>query len=199
MGCPLEEAIKFKEAYAKGFPGIAEFKKKGSSAVRKNGYIVLCKETGHKTYWWDFNKWLEKEKSHNSEFWDMYKPIKANYLKQKELNPNTPKPAIMEEVSTQFKIAAKWDRKALNSVTQGLGAVILKDSQIAVFNWIMENNLFNKVKLLNLTHDEANWEYPKEVGQFPVILKTMMEEAAAKYCKSLPIPAEAEVGECWIH
>ena len=30
MGCSLEEAQEFKNAYDSGFPGIAEFKKKGS-------------------------------------------------------------------------------------------------------------------------------------------------------------------------
>jgi hypothetical protein len=32
-----------------------------------------------------------------------------------------------------------------------------------------------------------------------VILKKCMEESAAKYCKSLPIPAESSVGTYWIH
>ena len=30
-------------------------------------------------------------------------------------------------------------------------------------------------------------------------LETTMEETAAIYCKSLPIPAEASVGNHWIH
>lgn len=29
--------------------------------------------------------------------------------------------------------------------------------------------------------------------------KRFMEEAAALVCTKLPIPAEAEVGDCWIH
>lgn len=31
------------------------------------------------------------------------------------------------------------------------------------------------------------------------VLKGFMEQSAAKYCKSLPIPAEAAVGDHWIH
>jgi hypothetical protein len=46
---------------------------------------------------------------------------------------------------------------------------------------------------------ETNWEYPKEIEDFPKIVSSMMEASAAKYCKSLPIPAEASVGTCWIH
>lgn len=46
---------------------------------------------------------------------------------------------------------------------------------------------------------EANWEYPKEIKEFPKILQEYMESTAAKYCKSLPIPAEAEIDTCWVH
>lgn len=97
------------------------------------------------------------------------------------------------------KIASKWDRKALNSVTQGTGAIILKDSQIDVFNWIVDNGYFGKILLCNLTHDEANWEFPEEITEFPKLLETCMEASAAKYCKSLPIPAVPEVSDHWVH
>ena len=31
------------------------------------------------------------------------------------------------------------------------------------------------------------------------LVERIMEESAYKYCKSLPIPAEANVGKYWIH
>ena len=163
MGCSAEEAEEFANNYAKGFPGIAKFKKQASYNVRHNGYIILCKETGHKTYWLNWQNWLNSS------------------------NPD-------------YREASKWDRKALNSVTQGTGAIILKDSQIDVFNWVVDNGYFGKIMLCNLTHDEANWEFPKNLQSlFPNLLSKYMEKSAAKYCKSLPIPADATVGECWIH
>ena len=79
------------------------------------------------------------------------------------------------------------------------GAIILKESQIKIFNWVVDNGYFGKCLLCNLTHDECNWEYPKELSTFPNIIKSYMENIAAKYCKSVPIPAETSVGECWIH
>ena len=48
-------------------------------------------------------------------------------------------------------------------------------------------------------HDEIVCDYPKELNEFPKVLETIMENAAAKYCKTLPIPAEASVGDHWIH
>ena len=53
--------------------------------------------------------------------------------------------------------------------------------------------------MANLTHDECNWEYPEELVEFPNIVSKIMEASAAKYCKSVPIPAEATVGDHWIH
>ena len=79
------------------------------------------------------------------------------------------------------------------------GSIILKDSQIAIFNWVVDNGHFNKCLLCNLTHDECNWEYPEELNEFPNIVKTLMENSASKYCKSVPIPAEISVGTHWIH
>lgn len=188
MGCTLEKAEEFAKAYAKGFSGIAKFKEKGSKEVRNKGYILLNPITGHKTYWATFNKWKDKQRQFTSDFWDEYKRIHK---------PN--KDSVYQEVSNHFKEVSKWDRKALNSVTQGTGAIILKDSQIQLFHWVVNNGYFGKCRLANLTHDECNWEFPEDLDKFPKIVEKCMEDSASKYCKSVPIPAVAEVGDCWIH
>lgn len=108
MGCSQEEALEFKNAYDSGFPGIAEFKRKGSDFVRKNGYILICKYTGHKMYWWDHKEWLERQKSFTQEFWEDYRK-----------NHKGTGDYIAQEVSMHFKAASKYDRLALNSPTQG--------------------------------------------------------------------------------
>ena len=108
MGCTIEEAQAFKEAYDTGFPGIAEFKKRGSEFVRKNGYILMCKYSGHKMYWWDHKEWLERQQSFTQEFWENYR----NYHKGTG-------DEVAREVSMHFKAASKYDRMALNAPTQG--------------------------------------------------------------------------------
>jgi DNA polymerase I-like protein with 3'-5' exonuclease and polymerase domains len=187
LGCPLEEAETIAKAYLDGFPGIATFKAKGSKFVRNNGYVLMCKHTGHRMIWWDHNKWLERQKSFNSEFWDTYK----QYYK------GTQHPIALE-VKEHFQAASKWDRMALNAPTQATGCIILKDAITTFFNYIVDNNLFNIVKICALVHDEANIEYPKDLD-IDSVLKKCMEDSADKYCKSLPIPAEAAVGDHWIH
>lgn len=89
---------------------------------------------------------------------------------------------------------------ALNVVTQGTGIIILKYAMTMFFKWIVDNGLFEKVLICDLVHDEAVIEYPLEMKDIVVPkLKLAMEKAASVFCKSLPIPAEPETGDHWIH
>lgn len=108
MGCTMEEALAFKQAYDSGFPGIADFKKRGSEFVRKNGYILMCQYSGHKMYWYDHDEWVERQKSFTQQFWEEYR------TKHKGTGD-----AVAQEVSMHFKAASKYDRIALNAPTQG--------------------------------------------------------------------------------
>ena len=187
LGCSLEEAEDIAAAYLNGFPGIAKFKADGSKAVRQKGYVLMCKYTGHKMYWWDHQVWLDRQKSFTQEFWEEYR------TRHKDTGD-----AIALSVREHFQAASKWDRMALNSPTQGTGIVILKSAMTDFFNYIVDNGLFNRVKIVALVHDEANIEYPINLSM-DVVLKECMEKAAAKFCKSLPIPAETAVDICWRH
>jgi DNA polymerase I-like protein with 3'-5' exonuclease and polymerase domains len=179
LGCTYKEAKEIAEAYKTGFPGIATFKEKGSRFVRQNGYIVICKATGHKLYWENWKQWRKIE--------DL-----DPRMMQAEYTPDEIKKHNME--------GSKWDRLALNVVTQGTGIIILKLAMVNFFKWICDNGLFNKVLLCNLIHDEAVIEYPKELEDTVVPkLKECMESAAAILCKKLPIPAKPETGDHWIH
>ena len=188
MGCTKEEALEFKKAYDEGFSGITKFKNQGSKFVRQNGYVLMNKYTGHKMYWWDWEHWKEVQDSYNTEFWDEFR------LRHKGTGD-----IVEQQVRKHFKAASKWDRMALNGPTQGTGSTILKSAMTDLFNWVVDNGYFNKIKFCAFVHDEFDGEYPQELTEFPTIVANIMEKAAAKYCKSLPIPAEASVGNCWIH
>lgn len=71
---------------------------------------------------------------------------------------------------------------------------------IDLFNWIVDNGYFNKIKIVASVHDEVVIEFPEQLkDSFPKLLESVMEASAAKYCKSLPIPAEGAVDICWRH
>lgn len=184
-----EEAQKYVDSYYNKFKGIADFKERGSKFVRENGYVLMCKYTGHKMYWWDHKEWLERQKSFTPEFWDDYK-----------LHHKGTGDTIAQEVSMHFRAASKWDRMALNGPTQGSGIIILKMAMTNFFKWIVDNGYFGVVELSALIHDECNTIYPKELHDLvPSVLQKYMEEAASIICTKLPIPAEASVGDHWIH
>lgn len=188
MGCSIEEAQKFVDAYANGFKGISEFKKKGSAFVKSHGYVVMSPMTGHCMYWWDWQKWKDENAAFTEDFWNDYR---ANHKGTGD--------DIAQMVKYHFQAGSKWERMALNGPTQGQGIVILKYAMIKFFHWIVSNGYFGKVLLCNLVHDEACIEYPETMPEVSDILKGFMEEAAAVFCKKLPIPASPEVGHCWIH
>ena len=179
LGCSYQEAKEIATAYNNGFKGIATFKAKGSQFTRTHGYVIICKYTGHKIYWEDFEKWQKIERM-------------PEYIKQCECTP--------EEIREHNMAASKWDRLVLNSPTQGTGIICLKLAMVMFFNWILKNNYFNKVLLCDLVHDEAVIEAPKEIADETFKqLKFFMEKATATLCKKLPIPAEPAIGDHWIH
>lgn len=186
--CSVEQAQEYIDRLDKGFTGISRFAREGSKFVRKNGYVLINKYTGHKMYWWDHDKWLERQKSFTSEFWDEYKAYHKGTTSRVAL-----------EVREHFQAASKWDRMARNAPTQGSGACITKLACTNFFNWIIDNNLFDKVKIVAIVHDEVCIEYPKELEDTYKMLEYHMEEASKAYCKFSKIPAKAEVGNHWIH
>lgn len=186
--CSEGQAQAYIDALDKEFTGVSSFAKKGSKFVREHGYILICPYTGHKMYWWDWKEWKERQASFTQEFWEDYR------LHHKGTGDSV---ALM--VREHFQAAGKYDRMARNSVTQGTGAIIMKEAITQLFRWILENNYFGVIHLCCCVHDEIVCDFPKELDFFPKKLESIMEEAAAKYCKTLPIPAEASVDTHWVH
>ena len=75
----------------------------------------------------------------------------------------------------------------------------MKTALTKLFNWIVDNNDFNIVHICVSVHDEICCDYPEQLEQFPKILTDIMEESASEFCKSIPIPANAEVSDHWVH
>lgn len=189
LAIPENEAQSYVDSYYNKFKGIAGFKAKGSKFVRENGYVLMCRYSGHKMFWWDHDEWLKRQKSFTQEFWEEYR----------QYHKGTGD-AIAQEVSMHFRAASKWDRMALNGPTQGSGIVILKMAMKDFLDWIVSNDYFGKVELAALVHDEANVVYPKELHDtVPAKLQQCMEHAASLVCTKLPIPAEPAVADHWLH
>lgn len=186
--CSVEQAQKYIDDLDKFFSGRTKFMKQGSRFVRNNGYVLVSPVTGHRVIWWDHELWKKRQETFNDKFWEEFRA----YHKGTD-------DSVAKMVRAHFQAASKYDRYALNSPTQGTGAIIMKEAMTRLFNYIVDNGLFNKVKICVVVHDEINCEYPESLKEFPDILAGIMKDSAAVYCKSLPIPAVPEVSDHWIH
>ena len=188
----MEEAEEIEKNFYKKFPGIKLFKEKGGKFVRKNGYIIMCHTTGHRTNWEGFEGWKEEGEeinSFDSKTWEEYRILK-------EQDKNHP---LIKRVKNYFGKSAKMERLALNAPTQGSGAIIIKEAAYRLFDWILKNNYFNRVKIVNITHDEINVEFPEELKDFfPTFLANLMQESAAKLYTLRPYPADPPLGDHWL-
>ena len=106
--CSVEEAQAYIDTLDKAFIGMSTFAKKGAQFVRSHGYILINPITGHKMYWWDWDKWKKRQQSFTQEFWEEYRTMHKGTGDDVAL-----------EVRQHFQAAGKYDRLARNSVTQG--------------------------------------------------------------------------------
>ena len=189
LGISEEDARQLVSNLLSGMKGLARFKNEGSKKVRASGYVTALEQTGHKVYWASWKDWVKESENWDSEFWDNYKAYHKGTGDK-----------IALQVKQHFKEASKWDRLALNIPTQAGGAVVLKTAVVNLFNWIIDNGYFNKILLVNFTHDEINSEFPEKLkDSYPKLVAQIMKDAAALYYHKLPIPAEAEVDTSWRH
>lgn len=143
LGISEDEAKSIVTNYQEGYKDTMLFAKKGANYVRNNGHIVISEYYGHKLYWWDYKKWIERQESFNSEFWEDYR-----------LNHKGTNSYIAKEVKQHFQAISKYGRLARNAPSQGLSAIMTKLACIYLFDWIIENNYFSKILLVNVTHDK---------------------------------------------
>jgi DNA polymerase-1 len=98
------------------------------------------------------------------------------------------------------QIRSQIARYSQNYPIQGTAADITKFAGILLFKQILDHNLFNVVKIINLVHDEILIEVPQEMSEeWKEILINCMEKAGNLFCKILPLHAEALIGNYWIH
>jgi DNA polymerase I-like protein with 3'-5' exonuclease and polymerase domains len=94
----------------------------------------------------------------------------------------------------------KVDKLAQNYPIQGEAGGITKYAVILMRKWILEQKLQNEVFITNIVHDEINLEVKEEYAeQAARALEDAMETAGWKWCKIVPLKADAVVTDYWTH
>lgn len=94
----------------------------------------------------------------------------------------------------------KADKLAMNYPIQGEAGGITKLASIYYRKWILENKLQDVVFVTNLVHDEINVEVKEDYAERAArALEDCMNRAGDKWCKIVPLTAEAKIVDYWTH
>ena len=195
-GKSKEEAEQIYNSYMNGLKGVQKYQQFCRKDVMDKGYILLNPLTKHKAYIYDYDKLIDIKNEFSTKFWDKYRELKAS-------NPSHP---IVEEVKYFFKRKSASEKQSINYRIQATGAFCLRVSLINFFNWIIENNLFNIVKISIIPYDEINCEAPKEIAEEVTSkLYYYMIKAGKFFCTRCKLDADisrledGSLPSYWIH
>ena len=187
---PLAEAQKIYDDYMRGFSGVKAYQDRQRKFVMNHGYILLNSKTGHKAFIYDYEDLCAIKNKFNGQFWETYKEYKKS-------NPDS---VVVSEVRHFFKRKSASEKQAINYPCQATGALCFKLASIYIYQYLVDHNLLFKVKLCIPAHDEWNVETPTEIcNEISQVVQDSMKKAGAWFCKQVELPAEAEIGDCWIH
>lgn len=187
-----QEGVDIYKKYFEAFPDLDRYYTEAKKFGIENGYVLLSSVTGKKCYvdYFEEFKAIEQELK-NKEFWERYKQLK---------NSDTPTAREMKDkVSRYFRKKGDIERMSLNYRVQGESAEISKLAGIYFWqDYIIPNNLFGVVKLVNIIHDEYLVECPESIIEEACnAIQGAMEKSASKFCKRVKLGAEPAYAKYW--
>ena len=193
LGLSKEEGDEVYDAYMKAFPKLKEYFDYIKPIVVKNGYVYFNKVTGRRSYYQTFDEYERLSRTIDKQWWENYKQHKFH---QTEDFLTYYKPTCKRF----FNLRGDLERRALNFPCQGSASDMSKLAGVWFFDWILKENLFNKVKISNFVHDEYLLETPKDIAdKCAKALKECMEKAGRVFIDVVPVIAEPEITTVWQH
>ena len=210
-GIPLDDAYKIENAFKELHAGLYEWGDKEFNKAIKQGYIESADGWKLKLPNFDkFQEYRDKVEKISKDEWTIYKQGKLDYKKKFEEKekgntyeykfPDAVKfyKSKKTEVSQFFKLKSEYQRLCLNNPVQARSAHQLKRATTMLFNWIVDNNYFDVIKIVNTVHDEIVCECPESLKD---VAKQQVEKAMIEggnyYLSNLKIKADANYGPSW--
>lgn len=190
MGVTKEEGDKIYDAYFEGFPGLKEYFDKVKRDSLDLGYILISPITKRKSYLSFYDKYHELSKVMTKQFWTKYRKLKeeggSEFIDAKKL------------VKEYFYFKGEIEKKSLNFPIQGSSAEVLKIALIYLHDYILDNNLFDVVRIANIIHDEIVLDCRKDLAEkMRKVLMKYMVKAGEFYCKRVPLKVTCEITDYW--
>lgn len=196
-GIAIEEAQKIYDNYMNGFSGLKAYQNFRRRDWFDRGYILLNPLTGHKAYIYDYED-LKKDKERMSDtgFWDYYREMKAT----------APSCDTVQMVKHFFKRKSASEKQSINYPIQATGSMCLRFSMIYLWEYIINNNLQEKIKICVAPYDEINLEAPEEIAEeVAQVVYDCMVRAGSIFCTRCKLDADISRNKdgslpyYWIH
>lgn len=176
-GCSVQQGEEVYNKYFSAFTGLKDYFTYVMNKTVRNGYIEFNNVT-HRKYFLKNSDPLVKYQN------EVLTGVPLNYAQQREYSERY----------------SEIQKRSQNFPIQGSASDCSKLAGILFFDYIIKNNLFDKVKIVNMVHDEFCVEAPEEMAdEISKVLVSCMEKAAKPFCKIVPLSADVEVGDFWIH
>jgi DNA polymerase-1 len=190
LGKSLADGERVYNAYFTAFPGLRKYFDEVKKQGLRDGFVFISPLTKRKSYIPYFDEFKQIESEMNKEFWERYRAAKQGNTKEF--------PALREKVSRYFRKKGDIERKTLNFPIQGSSAEITKISCVLIYDYIVDNNLFDIVKFVNTVHDENVLECPIPMQDtIAEMVRDSMGKAGTMYCKRVPLTADPELSVYW--
>ena len=190
-GIPIKEAEKIYNDFMNGFPGVAKYQAYCRKEVLNKGYILMNPILKHRAHIYDA-EWMfyMQEKFKSGEFWKYYNEMKRT----------DPYCDTVQDVKRYFKRKSESEKQSINYRIQNRGACCFKLAMIKLFNWIVEHNYQDIVKICVCAHDEINMECPESMkDEVAEVLVKCMVDGGKPFCPNVFLGADIEIGDHWIH
>jgi DNA polymerase-1 len=97
-----------------------------------------------------------------------------------------------------FKVIGEITRASYNTPIQATGAIVTKSALIAIRDYIFNNKLEDKVRLIHVVHDAIYCEVINEFAEeFSLIQAKLMEEAGYNFDLKLKMLTDISIAPCW--
>ena len=190
-GFEMKEAERIYDNFMEAFPGIKRYQDYCRRDVMAKGYILMNPVVKHRAHIFDYpvlKKTMDKmnDRSFMDYYWDMKK--------------NSPYCDTVQEVKKFNVRKSASERQAINYRIQNRGACCFKLASIKFFNWIVQHNYQNIVKMCAPVHDEWNIECPESMkDEVADVLVKCMIAGGKPFCPNVFLGADVSIGSHWIH
>lgn len=190
-GFEMKEAERIYNNFMEAFPGIKRYQDYCRRDVMAKGYILMNPVVKHRAHIFDYpvlKKTMDKmnDRSFMDYYWDMKK--------------NSPYCDTVQEVKKFNVRKPASERQAINYRIQNRGACCFKLASIKFFNWIVQHNYQNIVKMCAPVHDEWNIECPESMkDEVADVLVKCMIAGGKPFCPNVFLGADVSIGSHWIH